>query len=95
MLCETCQRAKSKTLSIVGLLQPLPILCQVLDDITMDFVKSLPPSQGKNTILVVIDRHSKSTHFLALSYLYIAKGVAEKFTKKYNQALWHVSLHYK
>lgn len=77
--CATCQQTKAETLKPAGLLQPLPISCQVWDDITLDFIEDLPCSQGKNAILVVVDRLSKSAHFMALSHLYSAKIVAEKF----------------
>lgn len=79
--CEIYQRAKAKTLAPTGLLQLFPILCQVWEDITMDFIEGLPPSSGKNTILVVVDRLNKSTHFLALAHPYIEKTIVEKFVR--------------
>lgn len=56
-----------------------PILCHVWDNITMNFIKESPFSNGKGTILVVIDRLSKYTHFVALTHPYTAKMVAKKF----------------
>ena len=53
--------------------------CQVWEDITLDFIERLPASQGQDTIMVVVDRLSKSAHFLPLKHPFTAKSVAEKF----------------
>ena len=79
--CEVCQKIKVETLAPAGLLQPLPIPCQVWDDITLDFIEDLPVSQGKDTIMVVVNGLSKSAHFLTLSHSFTAKIVVEKFVE--------------
>nr|GEX71500.1 RNA-directed DNA polymerase, eukaryota, reverse transcriptase zinc-binding domain protein [Tanacetum cinerariifolium] len=48
-------------------------------DISMDFVESLPLSQGKTTILAVVDMLSKYAHFITPSYPYTAKQIAYVF----------------
>ncbi|KAH9801520.1 Integrase catalytic domain-containing protein [Citrus sinensis] len=77
--CETCERVKATTLKPAGLLQSLPIPFQLWDDISIDFIEGLPSSQGKDAIIVVVDRLSKSTHFISLTHPFTAKTVAEKF----------------
>lgn len=45
----------------------------------MDFLDGLPTSNGKNSILVMVDRLSKSAHFIALTHPCTTKIVVEKF----------------
>jgi hypothetical protein len=77
--CKICQKIKTETLAPAGLLQPLPIPCQVWDNITLDFIEGLPVSQGRDTIMVIVDRLSKFAYFLTLRHSFTAKTVAEKF----------------
>lgn len=47
----------------------------------MDFITGLPPSQGKTTIMVVVDRLSKHAHFSTLGASFTAQQVAELMVK--------------
>ncbi|WZZ69974.1 hypothetical protein YC2023_081344 [Brassica napus] len=77
--CDTCQRAKSQTMSPAGLLQPLPVPEQLWEDISMDFVDGLPRSGSFTSIMVVVDRLSKSAHLISLSHPYTTSIVASRF----------------
>jgi hypothetical protein len=77
--CTTCQRNKTEQLHPAGLLQPLDVPTTVWADIAMDFVEGLSRVHGKSVILTVIDRFSKSAHFLPLGHPYIATTVARAF----------------
>lgn len=77
--CDTCQRAKTQTMSPARLLQPLPVPDQVWEDISLDFVDGLPRSNGHSSILVVVDRPSKGAHIFPLTHPYTASQVAKHF----------------
>ena len=62
--CDTCCRAKMPRHHPYGLLQPLPTPSKPWQSITMDFITDLPPSQGFDAILTVVDRFTKMAHFL-------------------------------
>lgn len=62
-----------------GLLHPLPIPSTVWQDITMDFITHLPLSTGKTVIWVIVDRLSKTAHFIALPTNFGAATLATLF----------------
>lgn len=72
-----CQKNKSENTPYPGLLAPLLVPTQAWTHVSMDFVEGLRKSQGKNVILVVVDRFTKYSHFLALSHSYTAKEVVD------------------
>jgi hypothetical protein len=77
--CAICQRAKAKHSQYPGLLAPLPIPTMVWTCISMVFVEGLPKSGSKDVILVVVDRLSKYSHYIALSHPYSVNTVAQLF----------------
>jgi hypothetical protein len=77
--CLICQQAKHEHTHPAGTLQPLPIPTQIWEHLTMDFITGLPLSDGADVIMVVVDRLTKSAHFLALRHPYTALQVAHLF----------------
>jgi hypothetical protein len=66
-----------------GLLQPLSIPAWKWDDISMDFVVGLPLTARKfNSIWVIVDRLTKSAHFLPINTNYNARKYAEIYVAR-------------
>ncbi|GJV09713.1 reverse transcriptase [Tanacetum coccineum] len=78
-LCAVCQRSKPDLSAYPDLLQPLPIPTLIWSEISMDFVGGLSNSGGKTVTMVVVDRLSKYSHFMALSHPFTAIQVAQLF----------------
>lgn len=65
--CASCQQIKPERRRPGGLLQNLPVPKWKWEHITMDFVSGLPRTpRGSDAIWVIIDRLTKSVHFLAI-----------------------------
>ena len=65
--CLTCAKVKVEYQKPSGLLQQPRIPTWKWEDISMDFITKLPKlANGCDTIWVILDRLTKSTHFLAI-----------------------------
>ena len=77
--CFYFQQNKVDTIKNQSLLQPLSIPSQRWEEILMDFITSLPKSEGKSVIMVVVDRLTKYAHFCALSDPFKGSTIATTF----------------
>nr|GFC79751.1 putative reverse transcriptase domain-containing protein [Tanacetum cinerariifolium] len=65
--CMTCQQVKIEHQRASGLLQPFEIPMWKYDEISKDFITGLPTTQKRHdAIWVVVDRLTKSAHFLPI-----------------------------
>ncbi|WVZ61245.1 hypothetical protein U9M48_011152, partial [Paspalum notatum var. saurae] len=81
--CHVCKRVKADHLKPAGMLHPLNIPAWKWEDIHMDFVVGLPRTQkGYDSIWVIIDRFTKSAHFLPVKTVYRANTYAELYIAK-------------
>jgi len=76
--CDVCQRVKVSHLKVADTLQPLPIPSWKLEDISMDFIVGLPTTPHKHdSVWVIVDRLTKTAHFIPVHTTYSAKKYAE------------------
>jgi hypothetical protein len=65
--CDICHRVKASHLKSAGVLQLLTIPLWKWVDISMDFIVGLPPTaRRKDSIWVIVDRLTKTAHFIAV-----------------------------
>jgi hypothetical protein len=78
--CLTCQKVKIEHQSPAGRIQSLDVPVWKWDSISMDFVVALPRTPRKyDSIWVVVDRLTKSAHFIPVKTNYTAQKYAEVY----------------
>ena len=81
--CDTCRRVKASHLKVAGTLQPLPIPSWKWEDISMDFIVGLPKTpHGHDSIWVIVDRLTKTAHFIPVKTAYTAVKYAEIYLER-------------
>ncbi|GJW91722.1 reverse transcriptase domain-containing protein [Tanacetum coccineum] len=82
-LCLTCSKVKAENQRPSGLLQQPEIPEWKWDKITMDFITKLPKTKsGHDTIWVIVDRLTKSAHFLAMREDYSTERLEKLYIDK-------------
>jgi len=81
--CLTCQRVKAEDQRPVGELRPLEIPSWKWDSISIDFIMGLPLSASKkNDIWVIVDKLTKSAHFLPMHDTWGIERLAQLYVKE-------------
>jgi len=77
--CDQCQRIKNRAEMPAGKLKPNEVPERPWQYISVDFITKLPMSKGHDSILVVCDRFSKMSHFVATTEKTMVEGLARLF----------------
>ena len=79
--CSNCQQVKAEHLKFGGLPQIIEVPTWKWEAINMDFVVGLPRTRGQNdSIWVIVDRLTKSSHFIHVKSTYRAEDYARLYT---------------
>ncbi|KAD2805228.1 hypothetical protein E3N88_38605 [Mikania micrantha] len=81
--CLTCMQVKAEHQKPYGKLQPLEIPLWKWEHVTMDLITKLPRTKrGHDTIWVIVDRLTKSAHFIPIRETYSSEKMAEVYVKE-------------
>nr|GFC11357.1 reverse transcriptase domain-containing protein [Tanacetum cinerariifolium] len=81
--CLTCAKVKAEHQRPSGLLQQPEIPVWKWERITMDFITKLPRTQsGYDSIWVIVDRLTKSAHFIPVNEKFKTKKLARLYLKE-------------
>ena len=87
--CLCCQQVKAEHLRPGGEFQGLPIPEWKWDRVTMDLVDGLPrTSRGFDSIWVIVDRLTKSAHFLPVQSSFSAERLARIYIREVVRLQW-------
>jgi IS30 family transposase len=82
-ICDSCQRFKAEHQRPACLLRPLQIPQWKWDEIEMDFIVGLPRTRaGYDSIWIVVDRLTKSAHFILVKTSYSSAVLAELYMSR-------------
>src|SRR6202050_200613 len=77
--CKIYQKSKPKCHTPVSSLQPIPILTQPFEVVSMDFIPELPLSDGFDNIFVIVDKLTKYAIFIPTTTTIGEKETVELF----------------
>ncbi|KAM1033810.1 hypothetical protein FF1_037259 [Malus domestica] len=81
--CIVCQQVKVERKKPFGRMQPIPVPHWKWENITMDFVYKLPRTRnGFDGVWVIVDRLTKSAHFIPVREKYPLNKLAKLFITK-------------
>ena len=81
--CLTCRKVKAEHQRPHGKMQPLDIPLWKWEDITMDFITKLPrTARGVDSIWVIVDRLTKSAHFIPIQESISAEKLADIYIRE-------------
>ena len=83
---DQCQRMKNRAEMLAGKLRPNKVPERLWQHILMDFIMKLLMSKGYDLILIICNRFSKISHFVAM----IEKMIAEELVRLFKDNVWRL-----